>query len=114
MGCLSRRPLLRWKGCQALNTGLRAFHILLHTAAADTNGADDLTIALKGNAAAKDNDAAAVCIVNTEKGLARLAQNEYGFELPEKVTQNCELCYLTRCFLRQHHPEVFGPQEVYD
>lgn len=46
-------------------------------------------------------------------GLADLAHREYGFVLPERVTQTCELCYLTRCFLRQFHPEVFGPQEVY-
>ncbi|MDP6779224.1 MAG: radical SAM protein [Candidatus Latescibacteria bacterium] len=46
-------------------------------------------------------------------GLAELAQREYGFEPPERVTQNCELCYLTRSFLRQFHPEVFGPEEIY-
>jgi hypothetical protein len=46
-------------------------------------------------------------------GLARLAQREYGLELPERVTQTCELCYLTRRFLRQFHPDVFGPEEVY-
>jgi hypothetical protein len=46
-------------------------------------------------------------------GLAELARREYGFTLPSKVSQNCELCYLTRTFLRQFHPEVFGPKEVY-
>ena len=46
-------------------------------------------------------------------GLADLAHREYGFVLPESVTQTCELCYLTRSFLRQFHPEVFGPPEVY-
>jgi len=46
-------------------------------------------------------------------GLADLASREYGFVLPEGVTQTCELCYLTRSFLRQFHPHVFGPQEVY-
>jgi hypothetical protein len=45
--------------------------------------------------------------------LAELARREYGFELPERVTQTCELCYLTRSFLRQFHPEIFGPQEIY-
>lgn len=46
-------------------------------------------------------------------GLARLAQSEYGFQLPETVTQGCELCCLTRQHLRQSHPEIFGPAEVY-
>ena len=46
-------------------------------------------------------------------GLADLAHREYGYIVPEAVTQTCELCYLTRSFLRQFHPEVFGPQEVY-
>jgi hypothetical protein len=46
-------------------------------------------------------------------GLADLALGEYGFVLPEGVTQTCELCFLTRSFLRQFHPDVFGPQEVY-
>jgi hypothetical protein len=46
-------------------------------------------------------------------GLARLAEKEYGFVIPSCVAQNCELCYLTRTFLRAHHPEVFGPAEIY-
>ena len=46
-------------------------------------------------------------------GLADLARREYGFERPERVTQGCELCYLTRRFLREFHPDVFGPEEVY-
>lgn len=46
-------------------------------------------------------------------GLARLARDEYGFALPALVSQNCELCFLTRRFLRTHHPDVFGPAEVY-
>ena len=46
-------------------------------------------------------------------GLARLAQQEYGFVLPARVTQACELCYVVRRFLRGHHPDVFGPAEVY-
>lgn len=46
-------------------------------------------------------------------GLARLAQREYGFAMPERVTQDCELCYLARRFLRPHHPDVFGPREAY-
>jgi pyruvate-formate lyase-activating enzyme len=46
-------------------------------------------------------------------GLAELAIREYGFEMPERVTQNCELCHLARSFLRRFHPEVFGPAEVY-
>ena len=46
-------------------------------------------------------------------GLADLAQRKYGFALPERVTQTCELCYLTRRFLHGFHPEVFGPAEVY-
>jgi len=47
------------------------------------------------------------------RGLAELARREHGFVLPEKVTQNCELCYLARAFLRAYHPDVFGPAEVY-
>lgn len=46
-------------------------------------------------------------------GLAEWAQRAHGFAPPEKVTQTCELCYLTRRFLRPFHPEVFGPEEVY-
>jgi len=46
-------------------------------------------------------------------GLARLAAREHGFALPARVTQTCELCYLTRRFLRAYDPEVFGPAEVY-
>lgn len=46
-------------------------------------------------------------------GLARLAEKEYGFVMPAQVAQNCELCYLTRTFLRRHHPDVFGPAEIY-
>ena len=46
-------------------------------------------------------------------GLADLACREYGFAMPERVTQTCHLCYLTRRFLRTHHPDVFGPAEVY-
>jgi pyruvate-formate lyase-activating enzyme len=45
--------------------------------------------------------------------LAELARREHGFVLPERVTQTCELCYLTRSFLRRFHPDVFGPQEIY-
>ncbi len=47
-------------------------------------------------------------------GLAELAIREYAFEMPERVTQNCELCHLTRTFLRGFHPEVFGPAEAYE
>lgn len=47
-------------------------------------------------------------------GLAELAKREYGFEIPERVTQTCELCHLARSFLRRFHPEVFGPAEVYE
>ena len=46
-------------------------------------------------------------------GLAELASREYDFIWPKQVTQTCELCYLTRRFLRPFHPEVFGPAEVY-
>lgn len=46
-------------------------------------------------------------------GFARLARDEYGFEMPESVTQGCELCFLARQYLRQSHPDIFGPAEVY-
>jgi organic radical activating enzyme len=46
-------------------------------------------------------------------GLAELASREYGFVWPETASQTCELCYVTRRFLRKFHPEVFGPEEVY-
>jgi len=46
-------------------------------------------------------------------GLALLARDEYGFELPATVTQGCDLCFLARQHLRQSHPEIFGPAEVY-
>ena len=47
------------------------------------------------------------------RGLAELAAREYGYRLPERVTQECELCYLTRRFLRRFHPDIFGPAEIY-
>ena len=46
-------------------------------------------------------------------GLARLAQREHGFKMPDRVSQTCELCCLARQFLRAHYPDVFGPEEVY-
>jgi len=46
-------------------------------------------------------------------GLADFARREYGFALPEMVTQMCHLCYVTRTFLRRFHPDVFGPEEIY-
>jgi hypothetical protein len=46
-------------------------------------------------------------------GLALLARDEHGFELPPSVSQGCELCFLARRHLRQFHPDVFGPAEVY-
>ena len=45
--------------------------------------------------------------------LAWVAQREYGFEFPAKISQACDLCYTTRRFLSRFHPEVFGPAEVY-
>lgn len=47
------------------------------------------------------------------RGLAELARREYGFEMPDSVTQTCELCYLARRHLRQFHPGVFGPGRIY-
>jgi len=46
-------------------------------------------------------------------GLAELARDEHRFSIPERVTQNCDLCYQTRSFLRRFHPQVFGPEEIY-
>lgn len=46
-------------------------------------------------------------------GLAELARREYGFSVPERITQGCELCYRTRAFLREFHPDIFGPAEIY-
>ncbi len=45
--------------------------------------------------------------------LTALAIRDYGFQPPTRVTQTCDLCYQTRKFLRDFHPEVFGPAEVY-
>ncbi len=47
-------------------------------------------------------------------GLAELARREHGFQIPPEAGQKCELCYLTRRFLRRHHPEILGPAEAYD
>lgn len=47
-------------------------------------------------------------------GLAELATREYGFVWPESISQDCELCFLARRHLRQFHPDVFGPAEVYE
>ncbi|MBT4498668.1 MAG: hypothetical protein HOC74_13155 [Gemmatimonadetes bacterium] len=33
--------------------------------------------------------------------------------IPAWVTQNCDLCYRARTFLRRFHPEIFGPEEIY-
>lgn len=46
-------------------------------------------------------------------GLAELARDRHGFTIPDQVTQTCQLCYLTRSFLRPFYPETFGPEEVY-
>lgn len=46
-------------------------------------------------------------------GLAELARDRHGFAIPDQVTQTCELCFLTRSFLRPFYPEIFGPEEVY-
>lgn len=46
--------------------------------------------------------------------LAELARSKYGFVWPELVSQDCELCFLARRYLRQFHPEVFGPAEIYE
>lgn len=45
--------------------------------------------------------------------LAEIAHDEHGFKLPEQVHRGCELCFLTRKFLRQYYPETFGPAEIY-
>lgn len=47
-------------------------------------------------------------------GLAELARRDYGFVLPERVAQACELCYRVRRFLRRFHPGIFGPGEIYE
>ena len=46
-------------------------------------------------------------------GLAELARDRHGFAIPDRVTQSCELCFLSRSFLRRFYPETFGPEEVY-
>lgn len=45
--------------------------------------------------------------------LARLAEREYGFVPPDQISQPCELCHMARRHLRQFHPEIFGPEEIY-
>ena len=45
--------------------------------------------------------------------LAEFARREHGFRVPERTRQACELCWLTRRFLRPYHPEAFGPAELY-
>lgn len=46
-------------------------------------------------------------------GLAEFARTEHGFEVPRSARQKCELCYLTRRFLRSFYPDILGPAEVY-
>ncbi|HUU23910.1 MAG TPA: radical SAM protein [Phycisphaerae bacterium] len=46
-------------------------------------------------------------------GLAEFARRRHGFDVPERVRQKCELCYLTRRFLRPHYPQILGPAEIY-
>ena len=67
---------------------------------------------LAGGAAGANRFVETVC-ERGAVGLAELATREHGFVWPETVSQTCELCYVTRRFLRKFHPEVFGPEEVY-
>ena len=46
-------------------------------------------------------------------GLAEFARREHGFRLPRRARQKCELCYLTRRFLRPHYQDILGPDEIY-
>jgi hypothetical protein len=47
-------------------------------------------------------------------GLAEFARREHGFHVPEQSQQKCALCFVTRCFLRKHYPEILGPGEIYE
>ena len=38
----------------------------------------------------------------------------HGFHPREGYPQKCNLCWEIRKFLRPHHPETFGPAEIYD
>ena len=46
-------------------------------------------------------------------GLAEFARREHGFHIPETAQQKCALCFVTRCFLRSHYPDILAPQEIY-
>lgn len=62
---------------------------------------------------AETSPIAAVLAAEGPLGLARLARERHGFVIPATVRQKCELCYLTRRFLRPFYPDVLGPDEVY-
>ncbi len=63
---------------------------------------------------AESNFAAGLLAREGPFGLARFAQERYGFQVPLRARRKCELCYTTRRFLRPYHPEMFGPAEIYD
>jgi len=47
-------------------------------------------------------------------GLAAYARDRHGYTVPATAKTRCSLCYEVRRFLRPHHPETFGPAELYD
>ena len=62
----------------------------------------------------KANEIVRILAAEGPFGLAEFARDRHGFAPPETACSKCDLCYTTRKFLRQFHPDVLGPAEVYD
>jgi hypothetical protein len=68
---------------------------------------------LAGNRSAA-NDIVRILSQEGPMGLAEFARRRHGFEVPQRARQKCQLCYLTRRFLRPFYRDVLGPAAVYD
>jgi len=67
--------------------------------------------------AGAQTDASVIVRILSQEGpvaLAQFARRQYGFPIPQRLRQKCELCYLVRKFLRPSYPDVLGPAEIYD
>ena len=62
----------------------------------------------------KANEIVRILATEGPFGLADFARDRHGFDPPETACSKCDLCYTTRKFLRPFHPDILGPEEVYD
>jgi Radical SAM superfamily len=61
-----------------------------------------------------ENDVVGILSQEGPTGLAEFARRCHGFQIPQRARQKCELCYLTRRFLRPFYSDTLGPAEIYD